>query len=227
MRHLLLSLLLLVLASTAKGQSITFEDLTLSHNIVRNGVKGMVAKATFVIHGMRGSKVSVGFAVTDGSGQVVIANNNIRFVYFQTLQCNYDDTRWSNVEQFFPYSIFPYVSGQTTYSLTFQAARADNTDFVLATSGGVDRKTVDFTYTPPKNNNTYTPYAPYAPQYGGNQVQSTFKCPVCRGTGQQEKYSSAALDQPNYYCGTCGRVVLAGHYHVFCTTCGGDGICGN
>lgn len=66
-----------------------------------------------------------------------------------------------------------------------------------------------------------------APQSNGQTSKTPHQCSTCKGTGQMEKYDAVRGNNPqafpSYWCNTCHKKVLGGHYHVQCTTCGGTG----
>lgn len=97
----------------------------------------------------------------------------------------------------------------------------------------------------PATYNSYNSYYPtYVPTYtptldwsttsvgtGTNVGTSTSSsssssgtCNLCNGTGRQIKETYVGGSTPDKWCSTCNKKVYAGHSHVRCTLCGGDGI---
>ena len=92
--------------------------------------------------------------------------------------------------------------------------------------------------------NSYTTYPTYVPTYtpsydwgstpittGTNVGTSTSSsssssgtCNLCNGTGKQIKETYVGGSTPDKWCSTCNKKVYAGHSHVRCSLCGGDGI---
>ena len=92
--------------------------------------------------------------------------------------------------------------------------------------------------------NTYPSYTPtYVPTYtpttdwstapistgtstgtSSSSSSSSGTCNLCNGTGKQIKETYVGGSTPDKWCSTCNKKVYAGHSHVRCTLCGGDGI---
>lgn len=84
------------------------------------------------------------------------------------------------------------------------------------------------TYVP-----TYTPTTDWstAPISTGTSTgtsssfsSSSGTCNLCNGTGKQIKETYVGGSTPDKWCSTCNKKVYAGHSHVRCSLCGGDGI---
>lgn len=92
--------------------------------------------------------------------------------------------------------------------------------------------------------NTYPSYTPtYVPTYtpttdwstapistgtstgtSSSSSSSSGTCNLCNGTGKQIKETYVGGSTPDKWCSTCNKKVYAGHSHVRCSLCGGDGI---
>lgn len=99
----------------------------------------------------------------------------------------------------------------------------------------------------PTTYNSYTTYPTYVPTYtptidwsstpistgtyvdvpastSTSSSSSGGTCRLCNGTGKQIKETYVGGSTSNKWCSTCNKEVYAGHSHVRCSLCGGDGI---
>ena len=200
------------------AQSVSVQDFTIIHNHFLNGEKGMLFRATFTVHGMRNIPIRAAFAVVDpGSGNVLMTNYGTNMLVFHTLTPNWDDTKWTNLESFISYSVFPSLSGTFNLSGVFQVVAESNLSYVIPRDDGLSRSTVNFTFTGSGQQNI-VPVVPVVP----NNTVSPQRCLACKGKGTIEAYNYSPISGFKY-CPTCGIDRPNGHYHKTCPGCYGSG----
>lgn len=198
MKRLYLLLLLafaFLLPSAVKAQSITVHDFTLVHNYIRNGVKGMLMKATFTVNGKRNQNIKAVFAILNPNGSLVTAANLQPMLLSFNLTPQYDSTKWTDFEGFINYDYFPHVAGTMEYKAIFGVY--DNTNNVIRKDDGTDCSFVDFTHTrtgPVINVPSTIPMVPSTPS---GPVQAPI-CSKCHGVGHY--YIKGVY----YTCSQCG-----------------------
>lgn len=218
MKKILLLLCMTFIGVAIHAQSISIENIKLIYDQYRNGVKGMILRTTFVVNGMKGRSLLTGGVLFYRNTDAPVMVNGNRLASTQILTPAYESTRYSNYDYFFAYSSFPNISGKQDMYVRF-AVTENRTPFQ-----DIGRsQPLYFTFTSSGNNNQpfYVPFMPPVSS-GGYGNSSGGMCPVCHGTGLMEKYNPNGGTY-NFFCRICNRSVPGGHYHVTCTTCGGDG----
>lgn len=200
MKRLFLLLLLafaFLLPSAVKAQSITVHDFTLVHNHIRNGVKGILMKATFTVNGKRNQNIKAVFAILHPNGKLVTAANLSPMLVSFDLTPQYDSTKWTDFEGFINYEYFPYLAGTMEYKAIFGVY--DNTNNVIKKDDGTDCSFVNFTFTRtgPVINVPSTIPIPSTPSTPSVPAQAPI-CRKCQGVGHY--YINGVF----YTCTQCG-----------------------
>ncbi|MBQ7461270.1 MAG: hypothetical protein IJS63_03320 [Bacteroidaceae bacterium] len=197
MKRLYLLLLLafaFLLPSAVKAQSITVHDFTLVHNHIRNGVKGILMKATFTVNGKRNQNIKAVFAILHPNGNLVTAANLQPMLLSFNLTPQYDSTKWTDYEAFINYDFFPHVAGTMEYNAIFEVL--DNTNNVIRKDDGTEFSFVKFTHTR-TGNVINVPAMPTVPSTPSVPAQAPI-CRKCQGVGHY--YINGVF----YTCTQCG-----------------------
>lgn len=199
MKRIILLLLLafvFMLPYTVKAQSITVENFSLVHDYMRNGVKGLLMKSTFIVNGMRNQNIKAVFAIVLNNTLVTASDGRLMRLAFDLVPA-YDSAKWTDYEAFIPYSLFPPVAGTMEYDAVFGVLDPSDTPHLILKEDGTDYSLVHFTHTrtgPVINVPSTIPMIPSTPS---GPVQAPI-CRKCHGVGHY--YINGVF----YTCTQCG-----------------------
>lgn len=193
MKKCILSLFFHIAVSiSAIAQSVTIHSFDIVHNYLKNGEKGLLLKATFTVHGMKGKVVGPTFFITDKKYNIAKAPNGKQLFMVHKLTADYQDTKWTDVQTFVSYNVLPNVAGTQDYMAVILFYDINSQTLTIDNSSC--KNEINFTCTKSQTQNV-PQYIPSNPQYTPAEPPICYKC---KGVGYY--YINGTM----YTCSQCG-----------------------